>query len=411
MLNLNAMFGSCESIFDQQPKYTSTPDVSATELQMMEMEISTDLAKVEVDNIKAATTMSQLDQVFSMYNHVKKFGIDRTFLSLFNTNGQLNNMLGMKFPSCESVDSEGYPNSNMSKAFIVAMEDNKEGIIAKIIKGIKWVWEKIKHFCSVVWNKIKSWIDLGNKKISKRLDSVFSSRSKNKRKGVVKVLTDKKVIGTAIVTIAAISAIIMGYKALKKPEQVKEARLLLQNKTEELAEQAKKIKTENKEVNSADDLKADARDEKDLLQKVNKAASDEDRVSKHAENVAKEEIKINASDIDMSAGKGMDREKAIAVLRCGLEIGKDVLKAETTKANTISKIMAALNTVAISQEEFCKILEHTSLPKDQKAKLAEGYSKISEHAKGLNMDNDDDFMKHINKVNEVTTAKDFPKFF
>jgi hypothetical protein len=37
MLNLNAMFGSCESIFDQP---INKPSVSVTDLQMMEMEIN-----------------------------------------------------------------------------------------------------------------------------------------------------------------------------------------------------------------------------------------------------------------------------------------------------------------------------------------------------------------------------------
>jgi ABC-type multidrug transport system fused ATPase/permease subunit len=125
----------------------------------MEMEISTDLARSEVDSIKASTTMSQLDQLLNMYNHVKQYGIDRTFLSLYNSNNQLNNMLGVKFPSCESVGNEGYPSSNMSRAFIVAMEDEKEGIFSKIGKGIQWIWEKIKELCTKVWSKLMSWFN------------------------------------------------------------------------------------------------------------------------------------------------------------------------------------------------------------------------------------------------------------
>ena len=202
------MFGSCESIFDQQPKHASTPDVSATELQMMEMEISTDLAKAEVDLAKVSATTMQLDQVFNMYNHVKRFGIDRTFLSLYNSNSQLDNMIGVRFPSCESVDSEGYPGSNMSKAFIAAMEDNKEGVFAKIIKGIKWVWEKIKNFCSTVWNKVKSWIGLGNRRNKGILAKVANAlRGGAKPSAVKRVVTKKRVVATAAVVAATIAAI------------------------------------------------------------------------------------------------------------------------------------------------------------------------------------------------------------
>ena len=62
------------------------------------------------------------DQLLNMYRHVKNYGIDRTFLSLYNSNGQLNKMIGYRFPSCESIDSVGNVNSSASRAFIAAME-------------------------------------------------------------------------------------------------------------------------------------------------------------------------------------------------------------------------------------------------------------------------------------------------
>jgi len=204
MLDLNAMFGSRESIFSQPPRYKE-PSVSSVELQMMDMEISADLAKLEADGAKASSTMSQLDQVFNMYNHVKKFGIDRTFLTLFNSNGQLNNMIGVKFPSCESVDSEGYPGSNMSKAFLAAMEDNKEGIFAKIIKGVKWIWEKIKHFCSVVWNKLKSWFGASDKKVNGLLNKIKSAKDTGQT-FVFKAVTNKKVLIGSVILATAVAA-------------------------------------------------------------------------------------------------------------------------------------------------------------------------------------------------------------
>ncbi len=207
------MFGSCESIFGTSVPRKTVKSVSSTELQMMEMEIVTDLANVEIDSIKASTTMSQLDQLLNMYNHVKKFGIDRTFLSLYNSNNQLNNMLGVKFPSCESADSEGYPGSNISKTFLVAMEDENEGILAKIGKGLKWIWEKIKHICSVVWDKIKSWIGLGTKKNKVILDKAAEAvRNGAKPKSIKRIITKKRVAAT----VAVIAAALVGIKAAKE---------------------------------------------------------------------------------------------------------------------------------------------------------------------------------------------------
>lgn len=174
MLNLNAMFGSCESIFEFK-----TPDkkVSPIELQMMRMEIDTDLLRTETDVINASNTFAQLDQLYDMYDYVKQHGINRTFLSLYNRDNRLNDMLHTELPSCESIDGEGYSGSNMSKAFIAAMEDANEGIFAKIGNAIKWIWGKIKHFCSVVWNKILSWLGLNDKQVSSRLDNAAKKLS------------------------------------------------------------------------------------------------------------------------------------------------------------------------------------------------------------------------------------------
>ncbi len=211
------MFGSCESIFETRPPKKS---VSATELQMMEMEISTDLANAEVVDAKISSTTMQLDQLLNMYNHVKQHGIDRTFLSLYNSNGQLNNMIGTHFPSCESVDSEGYPGSNMSKAFLVAMEDEKEGIFAKIGKGIKWIWEKIVNFFKNVWTKIKKWVGLKTREAKKKVEEIKSATIPNTVGGKIKRYICKHPIQT---TVAATAAVLAGlYKIYKSYTTYKE---------------------------------------------------------------------------------------------------------------------------------------------------------------------------------------------
>ena len=91
------------------------------------------------------------DQLMNMYTHVKRYGVDRTFLSLYNSDGQLNRMVGYKFPSCESIDSVGSVRSQASRAFIVAMEE--DGIFKRI-----WTW--IKETITKVYNffiKVMDW--------------------------------------------------------------------------------------------------------------------------------------------------------------------------------------------------------------------------------------------------------------
>ncbi len=218
MLNLNAMFGSCESIFESDaPRRKSGSKVSDTELQMMEMEISTDLAQAEADSIKASATMFQLDQVFNMYNHVKRFGIDRTFLSLYNSNNQLDSMLGVKFPSCESVDSEGYPGSNMSKAFLVAMEDEGEGIFAKIWEFIKKIIQKIVDFFKNVWTKVKEWVGLKTKEAEKKVEEIKSADVPNTVGGKIKRYICKHPIKT---TVAATAIVLKGLYEICKYKRI-----------------------------------------------------------------------------------------------------------------------------------------------------------------------------------------------
>jgi hypothetical protein len=202
MLNLNAMFGSCESILESRPAQRS---VSSTELQLMEMEIATDLAQAEVDNARTSATMSQLDQVFNMYNHVRQFGIDRTFLSLYNSNNQLNNMLGIRFPSCESMNSVGSVNSNASKTFLVAMEDEGEGIFAKIWEFIKKIIKKIVDFFKNVWTKIKEWVGFKTKEAEKKVEEIKSADVPNTVGGKIKRYICKHPIKTTV----AVTAIVL----------------------------------------------------------------------------------------------------------------------------------------------------------------------------------------------------------
>ena len=46
---------------------------------------------------------AQFDELLAMQRHVAKFGVDRTFLSLFNKGGRLGRALGVNIPACESI--------------------------------------------------------------------------------------------------------------------------------------------------------------------------------------------------------------------------------------------------------------------------------------------------------------------
>ena len=78
--------------------------------------------RYEYENLKFEGAI--LDRILNMYNYVKRYGIDRSFLSLYNRDHQIDNFVGVRFPACEDMDSVGNPRSPWSIRFIMAMEDD-----------------------------------------------------------------------------------------------------------------------------------------------------------------------------------------------------------------------------------------------------------------------------------------------
>ena len=145
------MFGTAYEVFGN-----TEPQMSENDFEKMKLEIEVGCAKAECESMQLNFAQVSLDRAFNMYNHVKNYGIDRTFLSLFNSNGELDNAIGRRFPSCESVDFNGSPYSNMSRTFIAAMEDENEGFFAKIWAFIKKCWNAIVNFIKSAWDKFMS---------------------------------------------------------------------------------------------------------------------------------------------------------------------------------------------------------------------------------------------------------------
>lgn len=160
MANFNAVFAGCESFMEGDVEINNDVTVPASDGEALEAEtVAEDVGaeggeiagEAETTDAKAEAANMVFDQVLNMYQHVKNNGIDRTFLSLYNRQGQLNNMIGYSFPSCESMDSVGSPRSSASRAFIAAMES--DGIFTKIWNWIKEQWAKLVNF----FRKVMDW--------------------------------------------------------------------------------------------------------------------------------------------------------------------------------------------------------------------------------------------------------------
>jgi len=203
MANFSAMFAGCESYMEGDVEINNDVTVPAgdaaaeveTETNAEELGAEGAETVAESDNEVADGEAANMvfDQVLSMYDHVAEFGVDRTFLSLYNRNGQLDNMIGFNFPSMESIDSVGSPRSAASQAFLAAMES--DGIFTKI-------WEWIKKVCKAIMNffiKIADWFRevMGNQeirvgKLKRRLEQ-SEAKSEDRLKGVMIATTESSV--------------------------------------------------------------------------------------------------------------------------------------------------------------------------------------------------------------------------
>ena len=118
----------------------------------------------------------EFDKKFAMMSHVAKFGVDRSFLSICNSNNELATELGITLPATEDFEIYGDPNSNTSKKVMSSMESflgfgKKESLWSKFWKWIKEIVGKIlgwiKGFFSKVWEFIKKLLGLGKAKLDK----------------------------------------------------------------------------------------------------------------------------------------------------------------------------------------------------------------------------------------------------
>lgn len=162
MANFDALFPGMESILEGNVEINNDVTVPADDAEVQETAAVTE----EVDN---ATTVSNsvgeteegaaeaenasmvFDQLFRMHDHVARFGVDRTFLSLYNTNDELTRMLRVRFPSCESMDSVGSPRSSYSQSLLAAMESG-DGIFHNFWEWVKKIARKIRDLAVKIWD-------------------------------------------------------------------------------------------------------------------------------------------------------------------------------------------------------------------------------------------------------------------
>ena len=177
-MSISALFPGMEAYLDGDVEINNnvtTPEEDAAhevEAADQTADIATDAGEVETDvkNDDVATQM--LLRTGRLYYHVKKYGVDRTFLRLYNQHGELDRMCGIQFPSCESMNTTGNPYSRYSAAFIAAMEDDNKGFWATIWQKIQDAWKWLKDHISALWNKILQFFGVRARDLQKLISEI-----------------------------------------------------------------------------------------------------------------------------------------------------------------------------------------------------------------------------------------------
>ena len=234
-MSISSLFAGMEAYFDGDVEINNnvgTPEGDAAE----DAEIAEQTAEVASDTVDATeeakdteVASQMLSRMCDIYDHVKQFGIDRTFVSLYNRHGELDRVCGMQFPSCESMDVVGDRYSMYSTAFIAAMESSGSGLWAKVKEIVTKIWNWIKNVASKIWEKIKSIFGFKKKRWQKIVD--FLKRNKGK-------------IAISAGVAAAITAAIMWAKKAKAAQPVIK-------KVEEKVKKASETLKNNKESDPA----------------------------------------------------------------------------------------------------------------------------------------------------------------
>jgi hypothetical protein len=166
--------GAPEEVVEEQEEVVETATEGAEEV-----------AESEADAEQAEMIFHQFDRVETYLNHAKKYGVDRTFLSLLNADGSLSQAIGYNLPACESFDVTGSPMSAESQAVIAGLE----GVMGDIWGFIKKIAAKVRDFFVKIWNWIMARfgdIDKNIGRLRKRLqDTVYDSEKAGKATGDV----------------------------------------------------------------------------------------------------------------------------------------------------------------------------------------------------------------------------------
>lgn len=143
--------------FMEEDTEDSSVDLNPEEIDAIEQaaergsEIAATATEIEAVDDQTEMFMECFDDIINRYNYVKKYGVDRTFLRLFNSNNELSRQFHYYLPSCESFATVGDPNSKESIACMEGFVD----VVKDIWNFIKGIIKKIFGFIGKIFESIR----------------------------------------------------------------------------------------------------------------------------------------------------------------------------------------------------------------------------------------------------------------
>ena len=178
---LSSLFYGMEAYLDGDVEINNNVTTPEDDEAMADQsaEVASDLADAQNDDKDTEIATTMMLRAHKLYNHVKTYGIDKTFLSIYNSNGELDRMCNMKFPSCEAFNEVGNNCDRYSTAFLAAMEAEGETWWQIIKRKAREIWEWIKEKANKIWTAIKGFFDF----LTRRWRRIADYFKKNKNAG------------------------------------------------------------------------------------------------------------------------------------------------------------------------------------------------------------------------------------
>ena len=326
-----------------------TPEDDAVAAADQSAEIANDVADANSEVKDNEVQAQMLVQMSKLYTHVKTYGIDRTFLSIYNANGELDRACGVRFPSCETFSVTGNPRDQYSTRFIAAMEDDGKGFWNWIKNAFQRAWKWIKETASWIWSKITDFWDWIKKQFKRLVD--FFKRDK----------TPKNVGEDTKATVEA------NEEYVKTMQQAKVDKETIAKLSKELAE---------------------------ALEKLKKAQTDTEAAQKNAEFLQKKIDTLNSLLDDTKARLQSAQDKAEKDKEEADKKIKQLEKERDEANNSASDAMQKFYAIK-HKEDYDKLMTSTD---DRERAAKREYSKAIELAnQQLKQDQDKHYKKHPDK--------------